>query len=218
MNPHLQPLQAWIEALYSDKRMLGMGHAQSRADANLGLGWLYYALARMQRARRVVVIGSYRGFVPMVLARALQDNGNGGIVDFIDPSLVDDFWKNPEHVQAHCARFGIDNIRHHLHTTQEFIATDAYRELRAIDVLFVDGYHSHEQAKFDHLAFADKLVADASVLFHDSISNGESRLYGEDKRYHYSVRQYMDELKASPDLQVFDFDYDSGVTLVKRVR
>lgn len=217
MKPRAQTLQAWIKTLYGDRKMLGMGHAQSKADRNLGLGWLYYSLARMQRASRVVVIGSYRGFVPMVLARALQDNRNAGIVDFIDPSLVDDFWKDSARVQEHFARFGIDNIRHHLHTTQEFVATDAYRALRDVDVLFVDGYHSREQAKFDHLAFVDKLSADASVLFHDSIGNHESRIYGEDKRYRYSVKQYMDELKATPDLQVCDFDYGSGVTLVKRV-
>jgi predicted O-methyltransferase YrrM len=218
MKPRAQTLQAWIKTLFSDRKLLGMGHAQSRADGNLGLGWLYYSLARIQRASRIVVIGSYRGFVPMVLARALQDNRNGGIVDFIDPSLVDGFWKDPAGVQAHFARFGIDNIRHHLHTTQEFVATAAYRELRDIDMLFVDGYHSHAQAKFDHMAFADKLGADASVLFHDSTGNRESRIYGEDNRYTYSVKQYMDELKASPRLQVFDFDYASGVTLVKPVR
>jgi predicted O-methyltransferase YrrM len=216
MKPRPQSLQAWIKTLYGDRKMLGMGHAQSKADGNLGLGWLYYSLARLQRAKRIVVIGSYRGFVPMVLARALQDNRNAGIVDFIDPSLVDDFWKDPERVQAHFARFGIENIRHHLYTTQAFVGTDAYRALQDVDVLFVDGYHSHEQARFDHLAFADKLSADASVLFHDSIGNHESRIYGEDKRYAYSVKQYMDELKASPGFQVFDFDYGSGVTLVKR--
>lgn len=218
MKARTQSLQAWIRTLFNDRKMLGMGHAQSKADCNLGLGWLYYSLARIQRASRVVVIGSYRGFVPMVLARAVQDNRNAGSVDFIDPSLVDDFWKDAAHVQAHFARFGIDNIRHHPHTTQEFVATAAYHELRDIDILFVDGYHSHAQAKFDHTAFADKLGADASVLFHDSTGNRESRIYGEDNRYTYSVKQYMDELKASPGFQAFDFDYDSGVTLVKRVR
>jgi len=84
-------------------------------------------------------------------------------------------------------------------------------------VLFVDGYHTREQARFDHLAFADKLKPGASVLFHDSLSGRESRMYGEDKRYRYSVRQYMDELKGRPGLQVFDFDHDAGVTLVRQV-
>lgn len=216
MNNHRQPLHAWIETLYSDRKMLGMGHAQSKDDLNLGLGWLYYSLARMQRASRIVVIGSYRGFVPLVLARALQDNQNDGIVDFIDPSLVDPFWKDPEQVQAHFAKFGIDNIRHHLRTTQQFIETDAYRQLHDIDLLFVDGYHSHDQAQLDHLAFAEKLGAGAAVLFHDSTSDRESRMYGADKPYRYGVKQYMDELKALPHLQVVDFAYDSGVTLVKQ--
>ena len=67
-------------------------------------------------------------------------------------------------------------------------------------------------------ALAELRLSDQKASFHDSTGNRESRIYGEDNRYTYSVKQYMDELKASPGFQAFDFDYDSGVTLVKRVR
>ena len=83
-------LDAWIAKLLSAPEMLQMGHGQDAASQSLGLGWLYYGLARAMRPRTVVVIGSWRGFVPIVLGRALADNGDGGRVIFIDPSLVDD--------------------------------------------------------------------------------------------------------------------------------
>ena len=51
-----------------------MGHNQRAEDLNLGLGWLYYGLARLIHPKSAVVIGSYRGFVPLLLGRALRDN------------------------------------------------------------------------------------------------------------------------------------------------
>lgn len=193
-----------------------MGHGQRSEDDNLGLGWLYYALARMMRTAGVVCIGSWRGFVPIVLAQALRDNGEGVKVTFIDPSLVDDYWADPERTRAWFASFGLDNIEHHRQTTQDFLATDAYRSLGPVGLLFVDGYHSAEQARFDHEAFAARLTDDAVVLFHDSIRPVKSWMYGKDKSYVHSVHLYVDELKLRPDLQVIDFPLDSGVTLVRR--
>ena len=86
--------------------MLQMGHAQRAEDLNLGLGWLYYGLARLLRPQRIVVIGSYRGFAPMLFARALADNGEGGRVTLIEPSLVDDFWTDSNRVAAHFSEAG----------------------------------------------------------------------------------------------------------------
>lgn len=212
----MSDLEGWIQTLFKDPKLLDMGHAQSADDLNLGMGWLYYGLVRSHRVKRAVVIGSYRGFVPMVLARALQDNQAPGEVIFIDPSLVDDFWRDPEHVNAHFAHYGINTIRHYLNTTQEFIQTPVYDSLSGIDLLFVDGYHTYEQAKFDHEAFLSKLANDALVLFHDSVRSRDSGIYGSDKRYQHTVFEYMNELKQNPDLQVMDFHYDSGLTIVKK--
>ena len=181
-----------------------------------GWGWLYYGLARVVRPARAVCIGSWRGFVPIVLGQALKDNGEGGRITFIDPSLVDDFWTDPQRTRAWFESFGLDNVEHHRLTTQEFVATEAYRGLGTVGLLFVDGYHTAEQARFDHEAFADRLADDACVFFHDSTRPQKSGMYGKDKRYVHSVHSYMDELKRRPELQVIDFPYDSGVTLVRR--
>jgi predicted O-methyltransferase YrrM len=209
--------QDWVEAVLGHRELCTMGHAQRPEDRNLGMGWLYYALARMVRPTRAVCIGSWRGFVPIVLGQALRDNGEGGRITFIDPSLVDDFWADPQRTRLWFESFGLDNVEHHRLTTQEFVATDAYRSLGPVGLLFVDGYHSAEQARFDHEAFEPRLTDDAVVLFHDSVRPQSSAMYGKDRRYVHSVHLYMDELKRRPNLQAMDFPFDSGVTLVRRV-
>ncbi len=85
----------FIRNLLADPDMLRMGHLQRQEDLNLGLGWIYYALGRVIRPTRAVVIGSLRGFAPSVIAKSMQDNAEGGDVVFIDPSYVDGFWTDP---------------------------------------------------------------------------------------------------------------------------
>jgi predicted O-methyltransferase YrrM len=211
-----EPLRDWIARLLEDRGLRGQGHAQRVNDLNLGLGWIYYALGRLMRPRTVVVIGSLRGFAPLVFGRAVDENSEAGTITFIDPSFVDDFWRDERRVQEHFAAFGLANIRHFLLTTQQFVETTAYRDLPPVELLFVDGYHTAEQARYDHLAFANKLAPEAIVLFHDSTTLVTSGIYGEERRYLHTVKHYMDELKRDPSLQVFDMPFDSGLTLVRR--
>ncbi len=210
-------MRDWIRAMLDYEPFLDMGHGQSAADLNLGLGWVYYGLARALRPRRVLVIGSWRGFVPLVFARALDDNGGDSEVLFIDPSLVDGFWAQPAAVRAHLDRFGGERIRHHRMTTQEFVQSEAFQALGGLDLLFVDGYHTEAQARFDHRSFEPLLGTQGTALFHDSIRPRLSTLYGPGRHYEHSVYRYMRELRASGDYEVFDIPTDSGVTLVRRL-
>jgi predicted O-methyltransferase YrrM len=209
-------MKDWIAELFRDPNLTRMGHAERVEDLNLGLGWLYYGIARVLRPAIVVVIGSYRGFVPMVLGKALADNGGSGQVHFIDPSHVDDFWKDADTVNAHFARYGLSNIRHYLMTTQQFVESKEYRELGAPGIVFVDGYHTEEQARFDYESFRDRLTSDGLTLFHDSRYVKPSRIYGPDRIYTRTVRNFIDKLKQDPALQVLDLPFDAGVTLVRR--
>lgn len=194
--------------------MLRMGHCQDAERLDLGMGWLYYGWARLIRPRRVVVIGSYRGFVPLVLGKALHDNGDGGDVWFIDPSLVDDFWKGD--VAAHFARFGVTNVRHFLQTTQEFTASDANREMGAIGIAFIDGYHTAEQAQIDFEALAPHVPSSGLVLLHDSIEVGTVNIYGPDRRYERTVRHFVDRLRGNAEWQILDLPYAKGLTVARR--
>jgi predicted O-methyltransferase YrrM len=210
-------LTPWIERLFRDPALAAMGHAQRPQELDLGLGWIYYGLARVARPERVVVIGSHRGFTPMVFARALADNGAGGRVVFIDPSMVDDFWKEPARVRAYFAEYGLDNIDHHAATTQDFVdSPDWHRLGRTIGILLVDGYHSEEQARFDHQAFEPLLVPGGFSLFHDSVRERISRIYGADRPYRHTVKRYMDALRADPAFEVLALPFGDGLCIVRR--
>jgi predicted O-methyltransferase YrrM len=209
-------MREWIDTLFETKNLLQMGHHQRAEDANLGLGWLYYSLARILRPARVVVIGSFRGFVPLVFGKALADNSEGGRVSFIDPSLVDDFWKDPSAVQKYFEGLGASNIEHFQMTTQQFVMTESYRSLGEVGLVFIDGYHSEEQARFDYEAFQDRMSAEGIALFHDSVRVRTSRMYGPDRLYEHRVKCFVDTLKSSSSLQVFDLPFGDGVTLVRR--
>ena len=210
-------LDAWIARLLADDEMLTMGHHQRRADLNLGMGWLYYGLARLVRPKQVVVIGSWRGFVPMIFGKALADNAEGGIVTFIDPSLVDDTWTHPENVQKRFHHFDVENVVHHKATTQEFVETEEYRSLGELGMVFIDGNHTEEQARFDYEAFADRVPPDGMILLHDSVRMEESSIYGQDQTYRRTVKLFVDELKQDPTLQVFDIPFQDGLTLVRHL-
>lgn len=207
----------WIAALFQHRDLTRMGHFQRAEDRNLGLGWLYYALARVLRPAHAVVIGSYRGFVPLVLGKALADNSEGGVVTFIDPSFIDEFWTDPQRVRTYFAGFGVTNVHHHRMTTQQFVESEPYRGLSCVGLVFVDGYHSEEQARFDYEAFRDLLAPDGIILFHDSVRFRVSRMYGPDREYTHRVKCFIEVLKHDPGLQVFDLPFGDGVTLVRKV-
>lgn len=208
-------LDTYIAHLFGyDKKMARMGHGQSMADNNLGLGWIYYALARAYRVEHALVIGSLRGFVPSVIARALLDNEKSGRVSFVDPSLADDFWSDPKRVQDHFHALGTPNVTHYRYTTQEFIQTLEYARLDSIGLLMIDGWHTAEQARLDYLAFLPKLNEQAVVLFHDSTSKIKTGIYGKEKAYRHTVHLLIERLEETAGLQVFTFPVSSGVTLV----
>ena len=56
------------------------------------------------------------------------------------------------------------------------------------------------------------------ALFHDSVVDYDSRIYGEDRRYRYSVSQFVAELKSDPAFQVLDLPFAFGLSLVRRAQ
>jgi hypothetical protein len=154
--------------------------------------------------------------VPLLLGRAHADNLEGGEVWFIDPSLVDDQWKDEARVRAWFSERGVPGVRHFLATTQEFTRTETYRAMGEVGLLFVDGYHTAEQARFDHEAFAERMAPGSIACFHDSISTGTSGVYGPERAYHRTVRDYMLSLAADPRWQVLDLPFEFGLSLVRR--
>ncbi len=151
-----------------------------------------------------------------MIGKALQDNVEPGEVIFIDPSLVDDFWKRPADVNAYFCGLGVENVRHFCMTTQEFIGSSAYEALDEVGIVFIDGRHTQEQAKFDYESFKGLLAPRGLVLLHDSMVVRDDKVYGADKAYKMTVKYFVDQLKEDPSLQVFDLPFGaSGLTLVR---
>jgi predicted O-methyltransferase YrrM len=208
----------WVARLFEQPDLLRMGHSQSPEDLNLGLGWLYYALGRVVRAERAVIIGSLRGFVPMMFAKALQDNLKPGKVIFIDPSLADDFWRDPSRTEEYFRGYGLRNIEHFCMTTQEFTKTEHYRDLGEIGLLFIDSKHTAEQAAFDYEAFSGRLTTRGLVMFHDSMIMRPDKVYGADNAYMMTVKTFVDRLKTDPSLQLLDLPFgDTGLTVLRKL-
>ena len=208
----------WIASLLQHPDLLRMGHHQRAEDQNLGMGWLYYAFGRMIRPRTAVVIGSWRGFVPLMIGKALQDNLEQGEVIFIDPSLADGFWTDAERVKAYFLGLGVGNIRHYLMTTQEFVTTSDYRALGKIGLVFIDSLHTEQQAQFDYEAFSPRLEPRGVVMLHDSMIVRPDKVYGGEKAYGMSVKYFVDRLKKDPMLQLLDLPFGhTGLTLLRKL-
>ncbi len=85
-------------------------------------------------------------------------------------------------------------------------------------LVFIDGYHTEEQASFDYSAFASKLAPRGFVLLHDSMVVRDDKVYGADKAYEMRVKYFVDQLKRNPQLQVMDWPFGvSGLTLVRKL-
>jgi predicted O-methyltransferase YrrM len=213
-------MNEWIVQLFQNKDLLRMGHCQQLEDLNLGMGWLYYGLTRLIRPQKVVVIGSWRGFAPLIFSKALADNAEKGVVYFIDPSLADDFWNDRNRVQDHFQRYGVNNIQHFLMTTQEFVESDEYNALNDPGIVFIDGLHTEDQARFDFEAFENKIAENGIFFFHDSLSTVKIKcqdLYSPKLHYERRVKYFIDTLKVNTQWQVFDFPFANGLTLVRKL-
>jgi predicted O-methyltransferase YrrM len=195
------------------ERLIPLGHhdgpvAIARNRRDLGLGWLYYSLARLLRPNRVVVVGSFRGFSVVCLALGLEDNGRGHL-DFVDASKVDRFWLNRSAVRRHFEVFGVaDRITVHRMTTDRFLRKSANLST-PIDFLFLDGDHHHSSVRFDHTGFEAALAPDAYVAFHDSYVGG----FGFTE---WEVADYLSTLDLAA-YEVLTFPVGQGLTLLKRL-
>lgn len=204
-----------LEKMQGNKDLWLMGHGEDQQTGDLGLGWLYYGLTRALRPSLAVVIGSWRGFVPMLIGQALQDCSPDGRLLFIDPSLVDDHWAN--NVSSYFAGFGIHCITHFKQTSEEFLEKNPLSP-GDVDLLFIDGYHSYEQCKLEYEGFGALLSTKALTLFHDSTSRITSGMYGPNAQYKHTVWKYIDELRLKPGIEVLNLDIAQGVAVVQRAQ
>ncbi|MBV6896578.1 class I SAM-dependent methyltransferase [Xanthomonas euvesicatoria] len=159
--------------------------------------------------KNALIIGSGRGFVPILLAKALRDS-DGSQLSFVDPSFDDNFWKDKASVLAWFEEFGVaDYIKHFLMTTQEYVERYLQGNAPTIDFLFIDGDHTYKGAATDFKLLWPHLKKDAIVLAHDTVSRSRNP-------YWNGPRKVLLELASErPDLQQFDLPYGAGLTLLR---
>jgi hypothetical protein len=94
-----------------------------------------------------------------VLAKPLLDNAKGEkSFSSTHPTPMDGLWTKPERVTSHFRRMGTPNVTHYCYSTREILAMDVYAKPSDVGLLMMDGHHRTEQARFDFLAFLDKLT------------------------------------------------------------
>ena len=202
-----------------------MGHGEQADSLNLGFGFVYYGLVRALRPRHIVVIGSGYGFSVICLALGLKDNG-AGVLSFVDPSyslLRDgptrtiggaDFWRDPDHVQAHFGRFGVsDIVTHYKYTSEEFFGR--YDELcrGLIDLAFIDGNHSYRHVDQDVIGTLQHSRRNTYLLLHDT------NIYVRELLRHAGVKRWLHRRAAAHKtaLEYVDFPFASGVAVLRVV-
>lgn len=184
-------------------------------NGSLGFGLLHYALVQNLKPKNILVVGSLKGYVPMMIASACRDIGFGK-VDFVDAAYdeIDEgqnwqgigFWKktNPK---DHFAKVGVDKyITTHLMTTLEFAKKYQSKKYQYI---YIDGDHSYKGVKLDYKLFYPRLEKEGFMSFHDVVASGQ--LTGGD----YGVKKFWQELGVKEKI-VFPFPKNSGLGILQK--
>jgi predicted O-methyltransferase YrrM len=202
-----------------------LGHYSKPKNANLGFGFLYYALVRALRPRHVLVIGSGHGFSVVCLALGLKDNGRGRL-SFIDPSYSlmkngpfhtvggQSKWGDPQKVRSHFARFGVEDlVAHYKLRSDQFFPDYGRLALPPIDLAFIDGNHAYKAVRYDFRETYARSSRNGYILLHDT------NIYVREALGHAGVGRFLKELKQAPDVfEVVDFPFSSGVALVRLLK
>ena len=186
--------------------------------ANLGFGFLFYGLVRVLRPKTMVIIGSKKGFAPVVFGIGAKDNegvGHKTITDrsapptstgspeifFVDPSYsvhrkdADHWygigaWDEESVVTERWRAFGIESIiRHFKMRSDEFAISELCPA--NIDLLFIDGDHSFSGIATDLTMFSRRMKRDAIIVMHD-VAPGLARLLPNSGGYEV-LQEFVDD-------------------------
>lgn len=186
-----------------------MGQATEEASLNPGFGLLYYQLTRLAKPDTALVIGSYRGFVPVCISLGLADNRKG-ICIFIDPGFEDAFWHNEDTVVRLNEKFNLDGRLKHVPMT----TNDAYNRdtiPKSIDLLHIDGDHSYKEVKQDFDLCYPRVIKGGYVFLHDAVATGKGLTSME-------VREFLtQEVQNRSDLEKITFPFDQGLAVLRKL-
>jgi len=189
------------------------GHRTNLKTGNLGFGLIHYSLILNLRPKRVLCIGSRKGFIPAMCALACQENGFGH-VDFVDAGYGLEntnhwtgvaWWKrvNPA---GHFAFLDLASwITAHIETTAEF----ARKTHARYQYIYIDGDHSYAGVKKDYGLFWPRLERNGFMAFHDVTIRGKQP-EGE-----YGVWKLWNTLKKKNSI-TFPLPAESGLGIIQK--
>lgn len=193
----------------------GEGHNTDEKRGFPGFALIHYTFVRNTRPKRILCIGSRRGFIPAVLALACKENGVGH-VDFVDAGYGPEepkkhwsgygFWKLKESVHHFDILSLSPWITHYLMTTKQFAKTVE----KKYDYVYIDGDHSYDGVKLDYSLFWPRLNAYGFMVFHDVVAKGNV-----DKGV-FGVTRFWKKI-SSKNAITFPFPKDSGLGLVQKL-
>lgn len=150
----------------------GAEREHNARDGSLGFGLLHYALVSNIRPQHALVIGSRYGYVPGIIALAMQANG-GGRVDFVDANY-DDTVDGFERAYGGVGHWGqgvggfdalalADVVSIYVMRSEQFFdqCIDTY------GYVYLDGDHGYEGCRYDLQQALARLEAGGIVAMHD---------------------------------------------------
>lgn len=192
------------------------GHNINRYQHFLGYGLIHYSIIRNIKPKKVLCIGSRKGFIPAIFALACRDN-NYGSVDFVDAAYDKKhphkhwsgigFWKKVD-PRKHFSQIGVSKfISTYIMTSEKFANRHPNRRYQYI---YIDGDHSYYGVKKDYKLFWKKLDNNGFLVFHDIIVKGYI------DKGKFGVWKLWKELKQTQKIQ-FHFPKQSGLGIIQKI-
>jgi predicted O-methyltransferase YrrM len=185
------------------------------ADSTLPL---IFELAKFIKPQIIVVIGSGDGLIPRLLREAQAQDAKLYLID-----LGETMGALPEKIHNPNAEFRI--LYPEIVVIKGYSVPDGIDYLRSvgvtsIDLLWIDGDHSHKGSKLDFDHYSPFLSTDGLIFLHDTAPHGAGKRQpnwcGVDKTVHY--------IRTLRDFEVLNFTptnhlkLGTGFAIVKRAR
>lgn len=187
-------------------------HQVDHFYGNLGYGLIHYSFILNHKPKRILCIGSRKGYIPALCALACQENGFGH-VDFVDAGYDQGdenhwagvgWWKKID-LKKHFSFLDVkDWLTIHVMTTKEF----AKKSKHNYQYIYIDGDHSYEGVKTDYQLFWKKLDRNGLMVFHDVTIKNDPALPP------FGVWKFWNKLKGNK----ITFPYSgSGLGIMQKV-
>jgi len=189
------------------------GHQTDGSTGNLGYGFIHYSLILNLKPKKVLCIGSRKGFIPAICALACQENGLGH-VDFIDAGYGLEsknhwsgiaWWKRVD-PQKHFSFLDVNKfLTTYVMATKEFAQKNKYH----YQYIYIDGDHSYKGVKTDYQLFFSRLEKGGLMVFHDVTVKKTPELGT------FGVWKLWQELKDNDKITFFE-PKDSGLGILQK--